>query len=552
MSDEGTFLAVLNNEYFAKNLLSYILSINDLDNLSLSCRAAYRSVSLTKNKLVLKKRKFCTTLIINDKEKQRQVPGTGRIRNLFLNNESFNIEKNFYGSLLPEERDLVDEIHFRIEDQRKITLTNKYDDYAPKIAKVIDEYFEMFTNARILNFMDSCNNFPSGFPLAVIRYLKSSKIKIITNININSILKYYADKSTSKNNFFTNLKNLKEFGFCIDKRKQQNLTDNEIKQFEPFVEYLSRQSHIIYTFYRTTILYHTPENKTILKMLLKYKLNIKIDHRLSWHYLSLLKDFNMHSLMDFNKIQHFNFTYAPQSDLNGILAKLQCLNSMIFYFPSALYQFAFPPRSGRIDRTELENEWPLDNLRNCYYLEEVCIVSEISIRNLSEFNCLPFPLHMLMRHVIENLPQSVTKLTIIANEKLTTKMVNAINNSLPNLKELTLWNVRIRINDILEKLTSLEFLYVNMPINFKIPTTVKYLIVEHPIKECNCPNRIAKPYNHDLENKELFDLYPHFMLITQEHNTPVKIFFKNIYERNRYQEAVRTIRERIDLFLLPI
>uniref|UniRef100_A0A0N5B2T6 F-box domain-containing protein n=1 Tax=Strongyloides papillosus TaxID=174720 RepID=A0A0N5B2T6_STREA len=595
MASTCTILDILNNDYFAKNLLTYILSINDLDNFSLSCKAAYRSVSMTKNILVLRRRKFCTTLVISDKEKQRQVPSTGRIRTLYLNDDSVKIEKKFFESLQPDEIDMIDEVHFRIEDQRKSKLTKKYDDYAVKIAKIIDDYFEMFPNAKILNFMDSFNNHPSGFPLAVIRHLKSHKIRVITNININSIIRFYSDKNSKKNNFFTNLPNLEEFGFCIDKRKQQNLTLSELKQFEPFVEYLSKKPDIICTFYKTTVLYHTPENKTMLQMLLKHKLNIKVDHRLSWQYLSLLKDFGLHTLFDFNRIQHFNYTYTPNSAINRMLPKLQYLKSMSFFFPSALHDDPPQTRGGRIDRSVLENEWPLQNLRDCHFLEEMCIVSEIAVRNKDEYNFLPFPLYVLIRHVIENLPQSVTKLTeemcivseiavrnkdeynflpfplyvlirhvienlpqsvtkltIIANEKLTTKMSHAIRCSLPNLKELTLWNIKIRKDDILDKFKSLEFLHVNIPINFRIPASVRYLIVEHDIKECECLDRDEKPYKHDIENKLLFSRYPHFMLITQDHNIPIKVFYKNKYEKYRYQDVIRTFREQMDLFMLPI
>uniref|UniRef100_A0A0N5B9T7 F-box domain-containing protein n=1 Tax=Strongyloides papillosus TaxID=174720 RepID=A0A0N5B9T7_STREA len=436
--------------------------------------------------------------------------------------------------------------------QRKSKLTKKYDDYAVKIAKIIDDYFEMFPNAKILNFMDSFNNHPSGFPLAVIRHLKSHKIRVITNININSIIRFYSDKNSKKNNFFTNLPNLEEFGFCIDKRKQQNLTLSELKQFEPFVEYLSKKPDITCTFYKTTVLYHTPENKTMLQMLLKHKLNIKVDHRLSWQYLSLLKDFGLHTSFDFNRIQHFNYTYTPNSAINRMLPKLQYLKSMSFFFPSALHDDPPQTRGGRIDRSVLENEWPLQNLTDCHFLEEMCIVSEIAVRNKDEYNFLPFPLYVLIRHVIENLPQSVTKLTIIANEKLTTKMSHAIRCSLPNLKELTLWNMKIRKDDILDKFKSLEFLHVNIPINFRIPASVRYLIVEHDIKECECLDRDEKPYKHDIENKLLFSRYPHFMLITQDHNIPIKVFYKNKYEKYRYQDVIRTFREQMDLFMLPI
>uniref|UniRef100_A0A0K0EQE3 F-box domain-containing protein n=1 Tax=Strongyloides stercoralis TaxID=6248 RepID=A0A0K0EQE3_STRER len=552
MSDECSIMDILNNKYFAKNLSSYILSINDLDNLSFTCKAAYGNLSLYKSKLVLKKRKFCTTLIVNDNERQRQIIGTGRIRNIFLNEESLEIEKNFYKSLLPDEIDMIDEVHFRIEDRRQIFLTRKYDDYAPKIAKIIDNYFEMFPNAKILNFMDSFNNYPSGFPLAVVRYLRSPKIEVITNISIPSIIKYYSNTSAKNNDYFINLKNLKEFGFCIHKREYRNLTYNEMVQFEPFVEYLSNNSHIIYTFYKTIFIYHTPINKTILEMLLKYKLNIKIDHRLSWYYLSILNNLTTNYFVDFTNIQHFNFTYLPYNGLNKVLPMLQHLNSMIFYFPSGIYKFPLPPVNEETNTGNVQDEWPLDNLRNCCSLKEVCIAFENSIQKTLEFTCLSSSSNIPIQYLIENLPQSVTKLTIISNEELTTKLANTISHLLPNLKELTLWNMEINNYGILDEFKSLEFLHLNMPINFNIPTSVKYLIVEHEIERCKCLNIETKPYRHDLENKELFSKYTYFMLITQDHNTPIKVFFKNVNERNRYQEEIRTFRERIDLFSLPI
>uniref|UniRef100_A0A0N4ZQF1 F-box domain-containing protein n=1 Tax=Parastrongyloides trichosuri TaxID=131310 RepID=A0A0N4ZQF1_PARTI len=548
MRENQAFLDVFNNEYFSKNLLSYILSIDDLENLALTCRTAYRRVKEINNIHIQKKRKYCTTLVINDKEIQKQVAGTGRIRTLFLNEVSLNIEREFYKTLSTEEIEVIDEVNFRIEDKRRNTSSIHYDEYAPKIAKIICEYFEIFYNAKILNFMDSCNNHLSGFPLAVIRFLDSPRIEVIHNVNAISIDRYFKRIDTVKNGFFNKLSNLKEFGICREGRKCVEESTEKVETLEPFFHYLRTTPHIIVNLYMLLNAIRASECADLVNMIIQNNLKVRIDFRLSWLLIEALKFPNIPDAKIYDYVYHMR----NSGHFNRIAPKLCNIKSLSIYVSSESFDtLVRRPMTRQFPnfRDEETEKWPLNNLKYLTELEELIISSSIRKDTFSYEHFLPFEMQEIIVHVLAHVNPTIKKLTIVTYETLSQNVIKAITDNLPNLESLTLQCAKIKQPNLLNNLTSINTLYLSdVKLNFEIPPNVKYLIIDNDVKPCECNKQNIKYVKHWSFNKKLFKQFPEYLEIQQDLNIPLRIYYKNCFEKYRYMDIVRRHREKVDSF----